>query len=130
MLQEFLPEISRLGETMLVFFAGEFSHAVKRVIAPGEWRSNSQYGSIRVPCELSASVIGQAYEVLRTLAEVPLYARVDGLVEHDRLSLMELELIEPELGLAEVPEAATTFALAIEAWSLEIRGMTCGSWRY
>ena len=39
-LQEFRPEISTLGETILVFFAGRFSHAVRRVVAPGEWRSN------------------------------------------------------------------------------------------
>ena len=41
-------------------------------------------------------------------------AWVDGLVEHDSLAAMEFELIEPELGLADVPEAAKTFSLANE----------------
>jgi hypothetical protein len=38
-----------------------------------------------------------------------LYARVDGLVKDEQFVLMELELIEPELGFREVPEAAMTF---------------------
>ena len=113
-LQEFRPEISTLGETLLIFFAGRFSHAVRRVVAPGEWRSNSQYGARKVKCQVSSAVVRQAEEVLSVLPQAPLYARVDGLVENDRLTLMELEVIEPDLGFAEVPDAAETFVRHIE----------------
>ena len=113
-LQEFRPEISTLGETILVFFAGCFSHAVRRVVAPGEWRSNSRYGARKVKCSVSAEIIRQAQEVLSVLTHPPLYARVDGLIDDDSLTLMELELIEPDLGFAEVPDAAKTFARHIE----------------
>ncbi len=113
-LQEYQPGISSLGETMLVFFAGRFSHAFRRIVAPGEWRSNSRYGAHRVKCDVSSAVIRQAQEVLSVLRETPLYARVDGIVEDDRLTVMELELIEPDLGFAQVPEAAEKFADQIE----------------
>jgi hypothetical protein len=41
------------------------------------------------------------------------YARVDGVVDEDRFLLMELELIEPMLFLADHPDAPTRFAEAI-----------------
>ena len=109
LLQEFQIDISSLGETMLVFFGGHFSHALQRKIAPGEWRSNSQYGSSRERCEVSSNIVKQAQRALSIFARPPLYARVDGLVKDEQFVLMELELIEPELGFREVPEAAMTF---------------------
>ena len=114
-LQEFRPEISTLGETIIVFFAGCFSHAVRRIVAPGEWRSNSRYGARKVKCSVSSEIIRQAQEVLSVLTHTPLYARVDGMIDKDSLTVMELELIEPDLGFAEVPDAAETFARHIEA---------------
>lgn len=115
LLQEFRPDIGKYGETMLVFFAGRFSHAVRRVIPAGEWRSNSQYGSYREPCEVSNTVIEHAVLALSVFDLMPLYARVDGIVADGIFELLELELIEPELGFAEVPHAAERFARAIEA---------------
>ncbi len=41
------------------------------------------------------------------------FARVDCIGQNDKLRLMELELIEPDLGLRYAPEAPAHFARAI-----------------
>ena len=43
-----------------------------------------------------------------------LYARVDVVVTRGRFVLMEVELVEPSLYLAHEPQAAQTFALAVQ----------------
>lgn len=48
--------------------------------------------------------------MLGTLAETPLYARVDGVLRGRQFILMELELIEPGLALHFDPHAADRFA--------------------
>jgi hypothetical protein len=48
-------------------------------------------------------------------ADQAAYARVDGYLHNDRLVLMELELIEPQLYLDLEPEAPSRFAGAIAA---------------
>jgi glutathione synthase/RimK-type ligase-like ATP-grasp enzyme len=113
-LQDFRSEISKLGETILVFFEGEFSHAVRRIVAPGEWRSNFRFGARRVKCGASSSIVQQAKKALSILSVPPLYGRVDGLVDGENLTVMELELVEPDLGFAEVPDAADKFVRHIE----------------
>ncbi|PON14238.1 hypothetical protein C2W62_30155 [Candidatus Entotheonella serta] len=113
-LQEFRPEISTRDETLLVFFAGCFSHAIRRIVAPDEWRSNTRYGARKVKCSVSSEIVRQAQEVLSVLTHTPLYARVDGLIDDNTLTVMELELIEPDLGFAEVPGATETFVRHIE----------------
>ena len=116
LLQEFQPTISTLSETVLVFFLGEFSHAAKRVVAEGEWRANSRFGAVKEPVEVSPAILGQAHRVLQAAPTTspPLYARVDGIVDGETFTLMELELIEPALYLETDPAAAGRFADAIE----------------
>ena len=89
MVQEFMPEV-RGGELALVFFDGEFSHMFRRTPAEGEFRVNSQYQGVVGPTEAPDEVISQAQAVLDLLPEMPLYARVDGLVRDGRFILMEL----------------------------------------
>ncbi len=116
LLQQFQRDISDLGETMLVFFEGEFSHALRRELPAGEWRSNSQYGSKRVIAGVSDEIVARAKNVLDqavaagSLCDMPVYARVDGIIRQDKFMLMELELIEPALGFELAPEAARRFA--------------------
>ena len=123
LLQPFQSDISELGEMLFVFFDGDFSHCIQRVMAPGEWRSNSQYGSIRKRVDPSDTLIDQAQDILETVAakrrweKPPLYARVDGLARGGELMLMELELIEPALGFDLAPEAAQGFVDSIEEYS-------------
>lgn len=98
-LQPFIEEVARSGEISLIFFHGEFSHAVRRQPNAGDFRANSAYGVQILPFSPSSTLIQQAQQVLNTLPEMPCYARVDGtVIDHDFL-LNELELIEPALYL-------------------------------
>jgi glutathione synthase/RimK-type ligase-like ATP-grasp enzyme len=110
LVQRFLPEIASIGEWSFVFLAGEFSHAVLKAPAPGDFRVQAELGGRAVAQEPSASLIAQAKAVARVVPEPWLYARVDGVEVGGRLLLMEVELIEPELFLEFHPEAAARMA--------------------
>ena len=117
LLQAYQPEISTLGETVFVFFSGEFSHAVRRVVAAGEWRANSRFGAVKeAVVSPSPLLVEQARRVLQfaPTSAPPLYARVDGIAHGDTLTLMELELIEPALYMETDAGAADRFADALE----------------
>lgn len=119
LLQPFVPAIVEDGEWSLLFFGGEFSHAVVKRPAAGDYRVQSQYGGRTGAVEPDAATLAAARRVLATCAELGLgditYARVDGVVVDGRFLLMELELIEPFLFLADRPDAAERCARAIAA---------------
>ena len=114
LVQAFQPEIETLGETTLTFFAGEFSHAVKRRPAQRDWRANRQFGVQLEPVWVADKVIADAKRYLRHAPGSPVYGRVDGIVRPDGFLLMELELIDPYLYLEFAPKRATdTLALLL-----------------
>lgn len=98
MVQRFLPTILTDGEISFVFMDGNFSHAVCKKPKPGDYRIQSLYGGTENAFKPSAEDLAAARQILITLPEMPLYARVD-MVRSERgtLMLMELELIEPYL---------------------------------
>jgi len=112
LVQEFLPVIAH-GELAGVFFDGVFSHGLRRMPVPGEFRINAQYGGTMEAAELSAAVVEKMAAVLALLPERPLYARVDGVVDADRFVVMEVEVNEPGLGLHLAPGAGERFADAL-----------------
>lgn len=113
--QEFVPQI-RDGEFALVFFAGEFSHALHRRPGSGEFRVNSQYGgTTELAARVEPAAIDLASNVLSTLPTTPTYARVDIVGSGEAPMLMELELNEPGLGLHLAPGSAARFADALLA---------------
>jgi len=99
LLQPYLREIETEGEWSFVFFNGQFSHAVKKVPAPGDFRVQKQFGGQYHPERPSRELLQQARQVLRVLPAKPLLARVDGILREGQFLLMELELIEPDLYL-------------------------------
>jgi glutathione synthase/RimK-type ligase-like ATP-grasp enzyme len=101
LVQSFVPEIQTRGESSLIFFGGEYSHAVRKRPAAGDFRSQSEHGGAVETISPSAAVRTQAERVLACLDEVPAIARVDGVEVSDELLLMELELIDPSLYLGE-----------------------------
>lgn len=103
------------GELAGVFFDGAFSHCLRRVPAPGEFRVNSQYGGTMQAEALPPAIVRAMAEVLALLPERPLYARVDGVAANDGFTLMELEVNEPGLGLDLVEGAGDRFADALLA---------------
>lgn len=119
LLQPFVPAIVEDGEWSLLFFGGEFSHAVVKRPAAGDYRVQSQYGGRTDAVEPDAATLAAARQVLATCAGLGLgeiaYARVDGVVADGRFLLMELELIEPFLFLAGRPDAAERYARVIAA---------------
>jgi glutathione synthase/RimK-type ligase-like ATP-grasp enzyme len=113
LLQEFQQDVGALGETTMTFIDGTFSHAVRRILKPGEWRANPQYGITYERVEVSRDVIDTAQAYVDFLPQTPLYARVDGLVRSTGFMLMELELIDPYLYLEFAPGSADAMARAV-----------------
>ena len=85
----------------------------------GDFRVQHDFGGSERSAEPPAFVLEAANRVIRAVARVPLYARVDGVESQGRFLLMELELIEPMLFLASSPIAADRFAQAVTVLSLQ-----------
>ncbi len=118
LVQPLMPEIAQ-GEWSLLFFGGEFSHAVLKRPAPGDFRSQDDFGGTVELRNPPPGMVDQAQHILSTLSSPWLYARVDGLVVGSVFTLMELELIEPSLFLSAAPHAANMLATALERLSAE-----------
>jgi glutathione synthase/RimK-type ligase-like ATP-grasp enzyme len=114
LVQEFVAGIED-GEVGGVFFEGVFSHGLRRLPAPGEFRINAQYGGRMEATTLPVTVVRQMAAVLALLPARALYARVDGIADAGGFTLMEVEVNEPGLGLDLVPGAADRFAEALLA---------------
>jgi hypothetical protein len=104
--------IATEGEWSLIFFAGTFSHAVIKRPKPGDFRVQNDFGGTAQLADPPAHVLESAVSVVGAV-DSALYARVDGVVEEGHFRLMELELIEPMLFLADHSQAPRRFAAAI-----------------
>lgn len=112
LVQPFLPEVAA-GELSLIFIDGAFSHAVIKFPRAGDFRVQRHCGGWEEPFVPPAHLIEEARRVVSTVGEIPLYARVDGVVCAGRLLVMELELIEPSLFLSLSAGGAERLAQAI-----------------
>jgi glutathione synthase/RimK-type ligase-like ATP-grasp enzyme len=102
LIQPFLPAVTDEGELSLLFFGGEFSHAlIKRPVA-GDYRTQGTFGAVETAITAPKDALSAAHEVLSRADGAPFtYARVDLVRSPDGAwLLMELELIEPWLYLA------------------------------
>jgi len=116
LIQPFLPEINQRGELSLMFFDGVYSHAVCKRPAADDYRVQFQYGgTTEAAVEVRDEWIEGARACIAAAPALPTYARVDGVIKDDRFLLMELEVFEPLMFLAQHPLAAGRFARAIEA---------------
>jgi glutathione synthase/RimK-type ligase-like ATP-grasp enzyme len=115
MLQPFVPSIETEGEWSLVFFGGQFSHAVRKQPRLGDYRVQADHGGTSMAAEAPAHVLNAAVRAVATAARDTLYARVDGVIWDDRFCVMELELVEPELFFRLEPLAAERFGDALLA---------------
>lgn len=97
LLQQFMPEIQSLGETSLVFFNKQFSHAINKKPVEGDFRIQVQFGGKYTAILPNSALINQAQRIVDTFPDPLLYARVDGIVIGNELHLMEIECIEPDL---------------------------------
>ena len=114
--QPYLPSIENDGELSLLFFAGRYSHAIRKVPQPGEFRVQPEYDGVIAACDPAGDELAAARAILAAVEEELLFARVDlvrGL--SGRPELIELELIEPDLYLGYDPQGGVLFAEAVLA---------------
>jgi glutathione synthase/RimK-type ligase-like ATP-grasp enzyme len=112
LLQEYVPEIVEAGEWSLMFFGGEYSHAVRKLPKSGDFRVQAEHGGRHAFEEAPSMIRKTAAEVVERFARETLYARVDMVERGEEALLMELELIDPEVFVEPGSEAIGRFAEA------------------
>lgn len=116
MIQPFLPAVAGEGELSLIHFAGRFSHGIRKVAAPGDFRVQRELGGVFSALSPDAEALGLATAALAATPAPAAYARIDLIRRPDgRLAVMELEAIEPDFYLDLVPEAGDAFGAAVTA---------------
>jgi len=117
MVQPFMLNVLAEGEYSLFLFNGEYSHAILKTPAPGEFRSQEERGAAIRAVTPETDLLSCGYRALAAVSSSPLYARID-LVRNAAgdFVVMELELIEPSLYLRTDSEAPQRFARAIDQW--------------
>ncbi len=113
-IQPFLAEIEEVGEWSLIFFGGEFSHALLKKAKAGDFRVQSTFGGTVHPQDPPKDVLAKAQEYVDQFAKDCLYARVDGAIVNGDFILMELELIEPFLFLQTNTNALRNYHRALK----------------
>jgi glutathione synthase/RimK-type ligase-like ATP-grasp enzyme len=114
MLQPFLGSVLTQGELSLIVIGGRCTHAVRKIAKPGDFRVQDDHGGTVHPHTPTADEAAFAERAVAACPQAPLYARVDAVRdESGALSLMELELVEPELFFRFRPPAADALAGAI-----------------
>lgn len=114
LLQEFQSSVLTEGEFSYIFIRGEFSHAVRKLPAAGDFRVQSEHRGTTAPLAADPRWVEHAARILTFAPDPPLYARVDFVLNNYQLpALMELELIEPELYFRPWPGSENRLAAAI-----------------
>jgi O-ureido-D-serine cyclo-ligase len=120
LLQPYLERVDAHGETALIYFEGEFSHAIRKgaLLRRGEGPTDGLFAveaiTPRTPTAEERALADAALAALPFSAPL-LYARVD--LIHDGQAqprLLELELAEPSLFFAHAPGSAERFARAVK----------------
>lgn len=111
LLQAFLDNVLTDGEISLILIGGKYAHAVRKTAKPGDFRVQDDHGGTAALHLATPEEIACAETIVAAWGEPCAYARVD-LVRDAAglLSLMELELIEPELFFRFRPESAEELA--------------------
>jgi glutathione synthase/RimK-type ligase-like ATP-grasp enzyme len=115
LIQQFIPEIETQGEISFIYIDGVYSHAVLKRPAAGDFRVQQEHGGSAELFIPPRDLLKQADEIAASVPQVrtSLYCRLDAVAKDNKLVLMELELIEPELFLGLAEGAAERFAKAI-----------------
>lgn len=117
MWQPFVRSVVEEGEYSLFYFNGEFSHCIVKKPKSGDFRVQEEFGGDIVSIPATADQLTAAANVLASIDEPLLYARVDLVrAPDDKWWLIELEIIEPSLYLRTDAGAPARFADAIATW--------------
>ena len=128
LLQPYLDRVDDYGETALIFFDGQYSHAIRKgpLLRRGEGPTRALFAEEHITPRAASSA--ELDVARRTLAAMPfaqplLYARVD--LIHDAAGapcVLELELAEPSLFFAHAPGSAQRFAEALAQTARPVSG--------
>jgi glutathione synthase/RimK-type ligase-like ATP-grasp enzyme len=121
LVQPFVPEVAQEGEWSLLFFGGQYSHAVCKRPKDDDYRVQREFGGSVNLTTPPSEALAEARHALAAVAAMSerrnfgriSYARIDGVRSGGQFLIMEIELIEPFLFLGDVPEASRSFAAAI-----------------
>jgi len=100
MVQPFMADICTEGEFSLFYFNGEFSHAILKTPAKGDFRVQEEHGGGLLSVTPEPALTAVANNTMQAISNLHgdlLYARIDFVRHQDTFALMEAELIEPSL---------------------------------
>ncbi len=114
MIQPFLKSIVTLGEYSLFYFDSQYSHAILKRPASGDFRVQEEHGGTIESITPPQDIEHVAKRAIEAIPGKTLYARADVVRLSDQTPVViELELIEPSLYLAHAATAPQHFATAI-----------------
>ncbi|MEO7063067.1 MAG: hypothetical protein ABI082_04735 [Dokdonella sp.] len=127
-LQPYLERVDEVGETALIFFDGQFSHAIRKgaLLKPRSESTSALFAPEHITARTpDAGELALAQQTLAAIAAQfrgqphegpPLYARIDLIRdEAGAPRLLELELTEPSLFFTHAAGSAERFARALLA---------------
>lgn len=125
LIQPFHPEIQTRGEWSLIYLGGEYSHAVHKLPAPGQFLVHAERGgslrfavppsAVRLIADQVANSVEQAFRWRSgRMTCTPLYLRLDLLETARGVLLSECEGVEPELFFRARPSSPARCAELIE----------------
>ncbi|GAA4246241.1 hypothetical protein GCM10022255_016730 [Dactylosporangium darangshiense] len=120
MIQPYLAGVDTAGETALMCFHGELSHAIRKgAILTGPYEGTEKLYqneniSPRTPSGAERALAERVLAALPAPVGELLYARIDLLPTPDGPVVIEVELTEPSLFFGHAPGAAERFAAAVE----------------
>ncbi|MFM8728133.1 MAG: RimK family alpha-L-glutamate ligase [Planctomycetaceae bacterium] len=112
--QPFIDSVILTGEYSLIFFNGNYSHAVLKTPKAGDFRVQEEHGGIISSVQPAPDIIACAERCLLSCPQPLLYARTDLVrLPTGQPAIMEVELIEPSLYLSFDQPSAARFASCI-----------------
>lgn len=116
LVQPYIESVETVGEYSLFFLGGDYSHAIRKVPAAGDFRVQEEHGADILSEEPPGDLRDTAAAIVALIEPQPVYARADFVCGADgAYLLMELELIEPSLYLRTDAGAPERFARAFDA---------------
>ncbi len=119
LLQPYLEHVDEHGETALVYFDGEYSHAIRKgpLLRRGEGSTEALFAAedirARTPSDAEHALAQRALGAIPFAGPLA-YARIDLIHDADGSPrLLELELAEPSLFFDHAPGSAVRFARAL-----------------
>lgn len=111
MVQPFIDSIQVEGEYSLFYFGGNYSHAIVKRPADGDFRVQEEHGGIISPVHPAEDLVHTGNQAIEAIEKTLLYARVDLVrLKSGHPALIEMELIEPSLYFEQGPKSAEMFA--------------------